>query len=84
MSLNNKIGGFWRGHEIEEYICSVWHPVSEPPMVEDGDPYGLVIVRCEDGGTDHIHWELVANPHTNHQFIKWARIKDVVLMPEEE
>ena len=63
-------------------LCeSAWKPVSEPPTEEDGNIVGEVIVcHRNDAAPEIMHWAAVTE--WTNQECYWARIEDVVLLPQ--
>lgn len=62
----------------------VWHPASEPPTEADADGCGMVVVAGVNGRVMVDKWQAVHPLLLNEAACKWARVRDVVLMPEGE
>jgi len=57
-----------------------WHPVSEPPTVLGGESAGWVMIWTPE---NLVHMDLYENIFDEtYKDCFWARIKDVVLLPE--
>lgn len=75
--------------EVDEIARTAWRPVSEPPTEADGDGYGcvLVYVPADEEGPAAVApwpWRNVESSSDEDTPLRWARIRDVVLMPEGE
>lgn len=57
-----------------------WHPVSEPPTEADGDRNHSVFVR--HGGGDFSMQDVQVYRKHAPEGTKWARVSDVLLLPE--
>ena len=65
---------------IVELARTAWHPVSEPPTEDDANDTDGVMVETKDGRVASMCWHEV--PEWEPDLNRWARISDVVLMPE--
>ena len=69
------------GVELLSVARTAWKPVSEPPTEEDGNIVGEVMVCHRNHAAPEImHWAAVTE--WTNQECYWARIEDVVLLPQ--
>jgi hypothetical protein len=68
--------------DLQKIARTVWHPVSEPPTEADGNIFGMVVYAYCKSGEWHVwqgRWHGADNTVAPDL---WARVRDVVLMPE--
>lgn len=69
-----------------DYVAkTAWHLSTNPPVEDDGDDHGLVMMYLVDEGKTWItplHYLDVQEGVEDG--CKWARIRDVLLMPPED
>ena len=78
------------GMALRSLARTAWHPITDPPTEEDGDENGLVLVRypaCEGdpAGTIMFPWWQIEGVEFMDEIdekLLWARIYDVILMPQ--
>lgn len=68
--------------DLEDRARRSWKPVSEPPTEADGDEHGSVMLWHPGKGLYLAHYSVFRIAYDDGG--KWARVRDVVLLPEGE
>lgn len=74
----------WAKDCIRKAAQEAWHPASEPPTESDGHEGadGLVLWCDANGRVESCYWWLIRDEPDLFIGNQWARIRDVVLLPE--